>query len=333
MTENLIDFMTVNEKIVSLREHLKMNKNRFAKFLNIAPSTMGRIEEGMPISLDTLNKIAKTLDGVTIDWLQDESDNEIPQTVKLSDDMISSSERHEGRRLRNFLRRNDIPQKRLADQLGVSKTQVYHYLGSERFHRNVYDSLLAAFRVLLRPDITESEIFGSTRRDRDSSVQLPKVEPLQRSDFRGIPAITAEMRRSISAEAITELRQNFAPALRPDSATYIVKDMLSEEEFEKAYSLEVVASDHMEPLLPAGFKVLGLLLKPEEYGLITSGVVAIKIQGAPSLLLKKVMSNNLRTTGILELGSYNIGLGGTIQVREQDIEIMFRVPQSLGGPI
>lgn len=332
MTENTLEAMTVNEKIVAVRSKLDLNRNKFAKLVNIAPSTIARIEEGGSVSVETLEKIAGTLEGVTVDWLRDDSNHEIPSSIRFSEHYIETGindSGHEGKRLKRFLMRHEISQSDLAKQLGVSRTQVHHYTGTERFHRDVRDSFLAAFHSMLERPVTQTELFGSSEPELNNAVE----GKTKYSDFRGVPTIDSDVRRSISADEIRKLREDFAPAIAPELATYINKSMIGDSDFKKTYAITIVPSDHMEPLLPAGFKVLGMLLTESEYDTVTDGVVALKIKGTDGVIVKKIVSNNLRTTGILELSSYDLHRGGSVQVRLQDIELMMKVTRSLGGPI
>ncbi|WP_310587118.1 helix-turn-helix transcriptional regulator [Tellurirhabdus bombi] len=317
--------MTINEKIVGLREKSGLNKYKFSQLVKVAASTMGRIEEGKPVSDDTLEKIANSFDGVTLEWLRDESRNDIPE-IRFSDELLerSGDPKNEGACLRRFLLRHDITQVSLAEEMGVSRTQVHYYKKTERFRRDVRDSILAAIKKIYRPDVSEEEIFGS------------RSTPEQRvtgADLRALPTVTAALRKSITTAMLHDIRVNFSPVFRPESATYVLKDMFTDEEFERGYAIEITHQDHMEPLLPAGHKVLGVLLDSSEYNDVTDGIIAVKIAGAEGVLVKKIVHNNLRTSGILELSSYDTSRGGSMQLRRQDIEMLFKIRRSLGGEL
>lgn len=327
-----IDLMTTNEKIAALRDLIGLNQNRFAKLIGVAPSTMTRLERGAPstASLDTLQKIANTFEEVSVDWLEDETDEKLPAhlTVRggLPYEALTTTSDHEGQRLQRFVKRYKptLNQQVIGNQMGVSRNQVHAYYSTGRFHTHVRESLLKALSKLLDRKVTPEEVFGAERGNSSPSTQTNLV---------AIPRISVADRNNLTNRSfLAGLQDSFMPAVKPDTAMYAPKQVVAPEQHKRAYAIEVGTGDRMEPLYFPGYWVLGLTLEPSEYHRLYDGTVAI-LTADGEFMLKKVIANNLRTTGVLELGSYTAERGGTVQLRKTDIQLMFSISGIIFGII
>lgn len=319
--------MTTSEKIVALRDLTGLNQNRFAKLIGVAPSTMTRLERGTPNapSLDTLQKLVDTFPEVTLDWLQDETNTQVPE--RLTGTASSPQEfddSHEGKRLRAFVNKNKptLNQYVIAEAMGVSRNQVTSYYNTGRFRNSVQQSLLTALSKLLGRTISADEVFGSAKR---TDIATP-------TSLIAIPRIALSDRPKIEPAFLDTLQANFMPAVRPETALYAPKQAVTPDRLRLAFAIEVGGNDHMEPLYFPGYWVLGIRMEPTEYAKLYDGVVGV-LTNDGEFLLKKVLANNLRTTDVLELGSYTIDRGGSVQLRKSDIQVMFSIQGILYGII
>lgn len=319
--------MSTTEKIAALRDIAGMNQNRFAQVIGVAASTMTRLERGTPNkpSPDTLQKIADAFNEVSLEWLENDSDETLPAqlTLKNNRPIESLNEDHEGKRLRRFVGRYKpkINQELIGQAMGVSRNQVGAYYNTQRFRQNVRTNILSALSKLLDRPVSGEEVFGSG--DSTTGVSIP-------TNLIAIPKITLANRQGLNARQLGEIQNNFMPALRPDSAMYAPKGAITAEQVKKAYAIEIGTSDRMEPLYFPGYWVLGVGLESSEYSKLYDGTVAI-LTSDGEFLVKKIIANNLRTTGVIELGSYTAERGGSVQLRKQDIQILFSISGIIYG--
>jgi transcriptional regulator with XRE-family HTH domain len=320
--QSVIETMNTNEKIVALRDLSGLNQFKFSQLIGVAPSTMTRLERGAPNkpSIETLRKIAEVFEEVTLEWLEDEQNEQMPPKLTISGSRSSleamTAPDNEGQRLRRFIERYKplLNQQKLADVIGVTRNQVHSYTKTQRFHRDVRKSLLSALSKILDRPVTMEELFGSS----GSSATLTPTSLI------AIPRLSVADRPNLSIEFVADLQNNFMPAVQPDSAMYAPKSAVAPDMLKRAYAIEVDKSDRMEPLYFPGYWVLGMTVEANEHARLHDGTVAVLTTDG-EFLVKKVLANNLRTTGILELGSYSTDRGSSLQLRKTDIQLMFQI--------
>lgn len=316
--------MNASEKITALRDMLGINQNRFSQLIGVAPSTMTRLERGTPNkpSQDTLQKIADTFNEVTIEWLENDQDESMPAALTMTNERPIAQNDHEGKRLRRFVERHKptLNQELIGKEIGVSRNQVGAYYNTERFRQNVRINILKALGKLLDRNVTPEEVFGEAR---TAATSVP-------TNLIAVPRLSVADRPKLDAKYLDEVQSNFMPSMRPETAMYAPKQAVSVEQHKRAYAIEVGNSDRMEPLYFTGYWLLGLALEPADYSRLFDGSVAI-VTSDGEFLLKRVIANNLRTTGVLELGSFTTERGGTVQLRKSDIQLMFSIPGIIYG--
>ncbi|MBN8824406.1 MULTISPECIES: XRE family transcriptional regulator [unclassified Spirosoma] len=319
--------MTTNEKIAAIRDLTGLNQNRFSKLIGVAPSTMTRLERGSPNkpSHDTLQKIADHFAEVTLDWLTDEDDDTLPKTITLkpgsSIESLSSPD-HEGQRFRRFVERHKpkLNQNIIAESIGVSRNQVGAYYNTIRFRQSVQSALLEGLSKLLGRPVSPEEVFGA---GRNAGTNVP-------TNLIAVPKLSVTDRPKLSTQFLGNLQANFMPAVQMDKVMYAPKQAVTEENFKRAFAIEIAAGDRMEPLYFPGYWVLGINLEPADYSKLYDGTVAVMTNDG-QFLVKKIVANNIRTTGVLELGSYIAGSGGSVQLRKSDISLMFSIAGIIFG--
>ncbi|CAN5532609.1 hypothetical protein BH09BAC4_BH09BAC4_48550 [soil metagenome] len=327
INQTVIDPMTTTEKIVALRDLAGLNQNRFSKLIGVAPSTMTRLERGSPNkpSIETLQKIADVFEEVTVDWLEDDSNESLPATLTITGGTKGApSSQKEGQRLKRFVERQSPPitQVAIAEAMGVSRNQVGSYFNTGRFREPVLNSLLAALTKVLNRPVTAEDILGNSRGTTTVSTTPTNLV--------AVPRLSVTDRPGLTARHLTELQQNFMPAIKPDSAMYAPKMAVTSDNLGRAYAIEVSKGDRMEPLYFPGYWLLGLVIDPNDYAKQYDGTVAVlTVDG--EFMLKKILSNNIRTTDILELGSFTNERGGSVQLRKADIQVMFSIVGILFG--
>ena len=105
----------MNNRIKAIREKNNLNRNQFAKAIEISPSAIQYIEIGKTKpSIDTIKKICKIYDE-SADWIiLGKLQNEIKETIDMNI----------GERIRAERKKKDITQKELGELIGRSAAQI-----------------------------------------------------------------------------------------------------------------------------------------------------------------------------------------------------------------
>ncbi|ARK09070.1 helix-turn-helix transcriptional regulator [Fibrella sp. ES10-3-2-2] len=320
-------------KIKLLQQALDLNSAEFADRVGISSATMSRInaETGASVSVKSLEKIVKNVQGLTIDWFFD-STTQLPSGLHIAPP--ASNENWEGTRLRRFRRRQELSQIAVAEASKTPPSNYSYYEKSQQIRPEIREKLLDAFTSLLGRPVSELEVFGRTNDIRP----LPAHET---GSF-PIPRIPLSMRTKLTPSLIETLR--YEPANQQggdqDRSVYYIDSRLlhaSQENIPAGqltdyFALEFGSNDRMEPLRAGGW-LLAQLLEPAQYSRLGDELVAVFTRHG-GFYIRRIQRNALATDAAeLVLVPYLNGSGAQISVRADDINLLFYIPTILHGPL
>lgn len=111
---------------------------------------------------------------------------------------------------------------------------------------------------------------------------------------------------------------------------YIRRNTLSNDEIARAVVIEIAASDNMQPVLLPGALVLGLLVPETEYEILDRFVM---ISAVGRLMVRRIVSNQLRTADRLEIVSVDNNFSGSLTIKREDIDFVIELISIVHQPL
>ncbi|WP_028664452.1 helix-turn-helix domain-containing protein [Runella zeae] len=302
------------ERLESIRGELGVSRNQLVDIIKISLSTINRIEiynhEPSPYFFSQLRKNLPE----AVSYMSGESDvlPELHTPVKAEKKSI-----HEGEQLKNYLRSHKISYRELGRLMGIAQTSVSYYVQTVNFQAGVKEKIAKALGV------SEEAVFGV------KTILKPSNQP--EMDLFSVPIVQVSDRRKLSKEYLDNLLNSVGiEDIYSKNYFYVRRNKLSNEEVNRALVLEIASSDNMQPVLLPGALVLGLLVPPSEYGMLDRFVV---IGTIGRVLVRRVVSNRLRTDDMLEVVSVDNNFSGSLTIKREDIDFVIELISIVDQPL